>query len=529
MDRRTIVALTLCLLIFVGWQELYLKKQVAPVPPPAPAANTASTAPPPVATGAEAAARLAPAIEPAKNLPETNEAVSMHTGEAFISSRNAVLSNWSMKDYQMSQAADARHVDLHTLTFESENIRLGFDSPELAYLNQVNGRLTRENGALIWLYEDANVRIQRDVKHAADAVALDLTWNIQFKKTPAKVAFVSMLGQAPKDDPEAHDRKIGYFRKELHKHALNSLPEKTEAVEAPVKWVALMNRYFTLAMVNQSAQPPAAVIQPLGVHQVIGSLAYPITGNSLIIPLKVYFGPKHLDLLRAVDVSLDTAVDFGWFTIIAYPLLWLLKWFYGFFHNYGVAIICLTLVVRLITFPLNYKSMVNMKKMAVLQPQIQAMREKYKDDPQAMNKEMLTFMRTQGYNPVAGCLPILVQMPIFFALYQVLYSAVELYQAPFALWIHDLSLKDPYYVTPILVTAVFYFQQKLTPNTVTDPAQQKMLQFMPIIFGVFMANTPSGLGVYFFVNALSGIIQQQLLNKKLGPSTQVPTVVARAR
>jgi YidC/Oxa1 family membrane protein insertase len=154
--------------------------------------------------------------------------------------------------------------------------------------------------------------------------------------------------------------------------------------------------------------------------------------------------------------------------------------------------------------------------MASLQPQLQKIRERYANDKEALNREMLNLMRNHGYNPMAGCLPMLIQMPVFFALYRVLYGSFELYRAPFGLWITDLSAKDPWYVTPVLLTAVMYFQQKLTPTTTTDPAQAKMIQWMPVIFGVFMLGLPSGLTLYMLTNAIVSIIQQIILNKKLG-------------
>jgi YidC/Oxa1 family membrane protein insertase len=156
-----------------------------------------------------------------------------------------------------------------------------------------------------------------------------------------------------------------------------------------------------------------------------------------------------------------------------------------------------------------------MKEMARLQPQLQKIREKYKDDREALNREMMILMRSHGYNPMAGCLPILIQMPIFFALYRVLYSSIDLYHAPFALWIHDLSAPDSIYVTPVLLSITMFIQQKLTPNTATDPMQAKMLQIMPLIFGAFMLTLPSGLTLYMLVNAIASIVQQVILNKKL--------------
>ena len=202
---------------------------------------------------------------------------------------------------------------------------------------------------------------------------------------------------------------------------------------------------------------------------------------------------------------------------MAYPILWLLKFIYKFVHNYGVAIIILTLFIKVLTFPLTLKSIKGMRKMAEFQPKMKALQEKYKNDKESLNREMLTMMKTSGYNPMAGCFPMLIQMPVFFALYSVLDTAVELYKAPFAFWLHDLSEKDPYFITPVLMTAVMFFQQKLTPPSPgMDPAQQKVMQWMPVMFGAFMITTPSGLCIYMFVNALASAVQQLYLNKKLG-------------
>ena len=205
-----------------------------------------------------------------------------------------------------------------------------------------------------------------------------------------------------------------------------------------------------------------------------------------------------------------------------------MKFLYQYVGNYGVAIILLTLLLKLVTYPLTYKSMKSMKEMARLQPQLARLREKHANDKEALNREMLTLMRGHGYNPVAGCLPIVVQMPIFFALYRVLYSSIDLYHAPFAFWINDLSAHDPFYVTPVLMSVTMFVQQKLTPNTATDPMQAKMIQFMPLIFGAFMLALPSGLTLYMLVNALASIAQQLILNKKLDTGN-VTAIPARAR
>jgi YidC/Oxa1 family membrane protein insertase len=235
-----------------------------------------------------------------------------------------------------------------------------------------------------------------------------------------------------------------------------------------------------------------------------------------------------MESLRAVDPILSDTIDFGWTTFIAVPLLQALKWLHTFVKNYGLAIIILTFAIKMLLFPLTYKSTKSMSKIAHLQPQLNALREKYKDDKEKLNTEMMKFMKTNGYNPVGGCLPILLQMPIFFALYRVLFNSMELYQAPFILWIHDLSRPDPFFITPVLLTGLMYVQQKLTPTAAADPAQQKMLQFMPLMFGVFMIALPAGLNIYMVVNSATTIVQQWVLTHKMGIKRPMPVVVSKA-
>ena len=225
---------------------------------------------------------------------------------------------------------------------------------------------------------------------------------------------------------------------------------------------------------------------------------------------------KNYDHLTTLGNNLELSVDFGFFAILAIPILRGLQFFYEYFPNYGVAIIFLTLIIRLITFPLQFKSFKSMKKMQVIQPELQKLKEKYKDDPQRMQKETVELFRKAGANPLGGCFPLLLQMPIFFAFYQVLSSAVELVRAPFCLWIDDLSEKDPYYVLPILMGLAMLGQTKLNPSAATiDSTQQKIMMIMPIVFTFIMKDFPAGLNLYIFVSTLFGIVQQLVVYKAI--------------
>jgi len=239
-------------------------------------------------------------------------------------------------------------------------------------------------------------------------------------------------------------------------------------------------------------------------------------GNKLdSIDFDLMYIKKNYDQLDARGNGLQMSVDYGFFSLISVPMLRSLQFFYKYVRNYGFAIILLTLLIRLLTFPLQYKSIKSMKKMQTVQPELAKIKEKYKDNPQRMQQESMALFKRAGANPISGCFPMLLQMPIFFAFYSVLRESIELVNAPFIGWIQDLSSKDPYYVIPILMALAMFMQQRLTPSPSTDPTQKKVMMFMPVIFGLFMLNLPSGLTLYILVSTLFGIGQQLLVFKRM--------------
>lgn len=236
------------------------------------------------------------------------------------------------------------------------------------------------------------------------------------------------------------------------------------------------------------------------------------------VELKGYVGPKNYETLKSIDPVLVNAIEYGWFTFASAPLFKLLSWLHGFFGNWGFAIIALTLIIRLVLYPLTYKGMLSMAKMKDLAPKIKEIQAKYKGDPQRMNAAVMDTYKKHGANPLGGCLPMLLQIPVFFAIYRVLLNAVELQGAEFMFWIHDLSRMDPTYILPILMGASMYYQQKLTPTNYTDPMQEKIFKFLPIIFTFFFLTFPSGLVLYWFVNNLFSIAQQFMVNRAFAAS-----------
>ena len=227
-----------------------------------------------------------------------------------------------------------------------------------------------------------------------------------------------------------------------------------------------------------------------------------------------YIGPKDYKQLQSIDPILVNAIEYGWFTFASAPLFKVLMWLEGLFGNWGWAIIALTFLIRAVLYPLTYKGMVSMQKMKEIAPKIKELQAKYKGDPQRMNASVMEMYKKHGANPLGGCLPMLLQIPVFFAIYRVLLNAVELQGAPWILWVNDLSRMDQFYVLPLLMGASMYYQQKLTPSNFSDPMQEKIFKFLPVIFTFFFITFPSGLVLYWFVNNLFSIAQQFMVNRK---------------
>ncbi len=244
----------------------------------------------------------------------------------------------------------------------------------------------------------------------------------------------------------------------------------------------------------------------------------------------VFLGPKAIDILEKTRPGLDRVIDYGWFAVLVKPLLWGLREIHKVVGNWGVAILLITVVIKVLLYPLTHKQLVSMKKMGALQPKVEAIRTKWasriKQDPQArakMNEEMMGLYKQEGVNPAGGCLPLLLQMPILIAFYNLLAHSIELRHAPFMLWITDLSAKDPYYVTPILMTATMWIQQQMTPTT-GDPAMKRVQNIMPLVMGFLFKDVPSGLVLYWLMQNILTIAQQMLLNRftDLGPASMKP-------
>src|SRR5262249_52296818 len=284
-------------------------------------------------------------------------------------------------------------------------------------------------------------------------------------------------------------------------------------------WIALIQHYFVAALLPlEKAQREFYTrkldgdLYSVGVILPVGPIA---PGATARIDVPLYAGPQDQDHLKLVAPGLQLVVDYGWLTVIAAPLFWVLKLFHGWLANWGLAIILLTVVIKLIFFPLSAASYRSMAKMKLVTPRMMKLREQYGDDKMKLNQAMMDLYKTEKINPLGGCLPIVVQIPVFISLYCVLFESVELRHAPFYLWIKDLSAPDPWYVLPTLMMVSMIVQTKMNP-TPPDPVQAKVMMIMPLVFGVMFYFFPSGLVLYWFVNNILSILPQWQIGRMTG-------------
>ena len=293
---------------------------------------------------------------------------------------------------------------------------------------------------------------------------------------------------------------------------------KFPAKSADNGWVAMVQHYFVAALLPRDkvqrefyAQKLGDDFYSVGVKVPLGPIA---AGGTAGVTVPMYAGPEYQDQLKAIAPGLDRVVDYGMLTIIAEPLFWVLKVFHGWLHNWGLAIILLTICIKLLFFPLSAASYRSMAKMKLVTPRLAKIREQYADDRMKMNQAMMDLYKTEKINPLGGCLPIVVQIPVFISLYWVLLASVELRHAPFYAWITDLSAEDPFYVLPALMMASMLLQTRMNP-TPPDPVQAKVMLIMPFVFGVMFFFFPSGLVLYWLVNNILSIAQQWQITRMI--------------
>ncbi|WP_130472160.1 membrane protein insertase YidC, partial [Candidatus Magnetaquicoccus inordinatus] len=319
--------------------------------------------------------------------------------------------------------------------------------------------------------------------------------------------------------PSDFQGPMGYLDKERIQHTYEVLRKQDQQKTANAGWIGFSDKYFLAALVPGATdtQKKYYFDYDAPVYRV-GSVSKPYTvepGQAVTLETWMYVGPKEIRSLEKQGMGLERAIDYGWLHFLAVPLVDILLFFNDFFHNYGIAIIFLTILVKLLFFPLADKSYRSMNEMKRLQPKMEELRKLYGNDKTRLNQEMMQLYQANKVNPLGGCLPILVQIPVFFALYQVLYLSVEMRHAPFFWWIHDLSIHDPFYVLPLLMGATMFIQTKMNP-TPADPIQAKVMLFLPLVFTFMFLTFPAGLVLYWLINNVLSIIQQGYIMKKAG-------------
>lgn len=534
LDSRTLVAILMVGLVWFGWQTYLAKKypQAAVKKDQVEVVNSVSPNPDLTKSNPQATTTSSPTVnnfsqsdleEKTLNYEDKNISFS-------LSSKGMALKGFTLKNHKdrqhslmkMGESTDLRGlfglslVDSETpldfiLSKKAENVFQG-----VAQVGSV--KITRE------------IEIDPNTESISNRVYVEnpnnefrgLTVNIPEKKVEYSGGNFLIPSFEHQEFTVLHEGTETRIDSTNHKETINQS-------FTGVSLVAISSQYFASSILDKSEIiPELKIIGGIPQENMLANLTYRVPpGSKTSYEFKwiAYSGAKSMSTLEKIDPVMTKVINHGFFATIAKFLLVLLKWFYSIVGNWGVSIILLTLLVRTLVLPLNISTFKSTKKMQKIQPLITNLRERYKDDPQTMNKEMMALWKEHKVNPVGGCLPMLLQLPVFFALYQVLGQSIELYQAPFFFWIKDLSLKDPYFILPVLMAGAMYIQQKMTPTTL-DPTQAKIMQFLPLIFALMMISLPAGLTLYILVNTVSGVLLQQLFMRD--KTSSIPVKAAKA-
>ena len=575
MERQVLLAVFLSFLVLVLYQRFFVPSPV-PVDPVA-AEPAAALAPPVGATDPLAAVETAPALAAARaaasdpTLPPTMDesfevvvaddqprdiVVESALVRAVFANRGATLVSWQLKAYAEDGGGAVELVPSEVVPGQVRPFSLTVpDEPGItARLDDALFRpsadrlqLTADEATLVFEYEDSSglrarktftfqasleqpyvVGFSASVTTGAGALPVTIRWGpaiggdrsggsrMSFPQLPAAVLY----GRVFEDGLLQGD--------DIYRGQPVDLRERP-SYKGDLAFVGVDNKYFLAAALP--GEPTASVMDGVTTVEyrpvsVVGLehdfVAFDLTVEPGGGDLRVFIGPKDFDMLRAVHPDLVRAINFGFLSVIVVPLLQTLKWIYGYVGNYGWSIILLTVLVNVLIFPLRHKSVVSMRKMQELQPEMKAIQARYANlkatDPgkKKMNQEVMELYRKHGANPASGCLPMLATMPILFAFYRLLSMAIEIRGAPFMFWITDLSVSDPLYITPVVMGATMVFQQRLQPAG-ADPMQRKMMMLMPVVFTFMFLSAASGLVVYWLTSNVIGIGQQLLTNRIAGP------------
>ena len=542
MDKRLFILLGITL----GLLLLYMtfandKKHEGPRPPQAEKVEKKAEAPKPAEP-----IKQRP-LEPSGPRPsEETASLSTDRFEAVFSTRGGSLVSWKLKEPRFRREKDGKKapVDLvttNTKDFEENNpLRLelltgGEEIPIKADYELV----AQGPDEVKFLYAKGPIRITKKFAKAKEPYQIWLTATIENTTAEPRPVKAAILMQGYQDPNEA---KGSYFGKppdpqqgicraagQTFRGAAKNL-EHAFSAPAEVGYTAVGTNYFIDVMVpGKNENGVGCYVQLTSLLVIRSELQYTQQtlkpGEEVTYRVRVYMGPKFYSLLQKTGHELVSSIDLGFFEPICKVLLWFLQFFQGWVVNWGVAIILLTILVKIILWPLTQRSYKSMEEMKRIKPLIDEVNETYKDDATKKSEVLMALYKEHKINPLGGCLPMLLQMPIWFALYRTLASAADLYRAPFAFWLQDLSSPDPYYITPLVLGASMFIQQKMTPTTGDNAQAKMMLYFMPAMFTAFMLFLPSGLTLYILVNTFLSIAQQKLIGRKMTGKT--PLTVGR--
>lgn len=544
MEKRVFLAILLSFGILAVYQT-YL----VPPPPTVPAAEQSAatsspSAPTPAATPEATSAPAAPA-DPA--VPAREIVVETDTVTAVFTTEGASLKSWKLKQYLNDQKQPLELIPVELPATAVRPFTLATDQAELsARLAKApfvtaapdTVSLGSSPGTLSFEYQDGAGVIARKSFHfqpdgKAYVVSVEASVDVQGVARPVTMRMGPSLGRGfsvgsrmmPSYPPAAVFLKDGDVER-LSAANIDTQP----AYDGVLRFVGVGDHYFLSAAVPVSASVRAEFRNLTLPTLPADATATGVTQRSFVdysvsttgaFAAPFFIGPKDFELLRAVDTQLVRAIDFGIFAWLVVPLLQALKWINGYVGNFGWSIILLTVLLNVVMFPLRHRSMVSMRKMQEVQPEVKALQKRYEKfkitDPerQKMNQEMMALYKQKGVNPASGCVPMLLTFPVLFAFYAMLSAAIELRGAPWIGWIQDLSQMDPLYITPVLMGATMFWQQKMTPST-ADPVQQKVFLIMPVIFSVMFLWAPSGLVLYWLMSNIMTIGQQYLTNHLTG-------------
>lgn len=521
MEKRAILAVILSLLVLLGYQYLFVSEVPKAVDqkslPQMPNKDSDVLIDSVKKTvSAKASAAISGTSQP--DLQGRDVAIETDTIRAVIDTRGASIKSWSLKTYK-DKVKGGNPVELvpagteQLITLDEENKvseKLLF-TPDREFVKG-NGSIlfsaVRPDGVVI----EKRYTFPKDGYKAQVRTSYNNTSSSAIIIKPA--VELSMRSMAA--DRKVLNHELAYLSgKNLTRITADKLKDE-KAGSGKMDWVFFGDKYFITAILPKEGVDTEVYSAKIGEDLFKTKLVFqPLQikpGESMGDEYEIYFGPKEVDILKTAGSKLERTIDLGFFDLVAYPMLLTFKWMYKVIPNYGIVIILLTIIIKIVFWPLSQKSYKSMKDMQRVAPLMEQLREKYKDDKEKLNREVIELYKRHKVNPLGGCLPMILQIPVFFALYAVLNSAVELRHAPFILWIMDLSAKDPYYVTPILMGATMFVQQKMTPSS-GEPAQQKIMMLMPVIFTFMFLNFSSGLVLYWLINNVLSIGQQHYVNK----------------